>query len=167
MAKLFDIDNLREGIRTSEPPHSTTCIVRSITDTHVEAQFDPDAVGAWVALPIGEIKAASVIRQIKLLTGEYSLVKLELEDEHPQVEIAALTAQVNQLLNGNHETCCCGGAAQARPQVQPALASLASTRYQTEPADPGDPGPRDCHRLCKGLRGCEYWGCMFGCIAAG
>lgn len=168
MAQLFDIDRLREGIRTSEPPHGTTCIVRSITDTHVEAQFDPDAVGAWVLLPVEEIKAATVLRQITLMTGEYSVVRLELADAHPHVEIAALTAQVNRLLDAEHEPCSCGSAAsQPRRHVEGSAASVASKRLQTETAEPGAAGPLDCHRLCKRLKGCEYWGCMFGCTVAG
>lgn len=167
MTPSLDIDQLRQGLRTSEPPHGTTCIVRSVTDTHLEAQFDPDAVDAWVLLPLSEIRTASVLRQVSLLKGTYTVVRLELQDDHPQVEIAALTAQVNRLLDRDPQACGCDGTpGPARRPGAPA-GGAASMRHEAQPMEPGDPGVGDCHRFCKRLKGCEYWGCMFGCTLYG
>lgn len=166
MTTSVDIAKLRNEIRTSEPPHGTICIVRAVTDTHLEAKFDPEDVGGWVLLPLTEIKTATVLRQLKVRTGEYSLVQLELTDEHPQVEIAALTAQLNQLLNQEH--CSCTEASSHR-RIRPQTAgngarTAVAMEMETETGDPSVP---DCYRFCKPLKGCQYWGCLFGCIASG
>src|SRR5262249_21294682 len=94
----FDSSSLQAAIRTTEYPHRTVCMVRGVTDTHVEAQFWVQAEHEWVMLPLKEIASFKVLRQVdKVTTGEYSLVELGLNDEHPVTEIEALQAQVRYM----------------------------------------------------------------------
>lgn len=159
MTANFDAAALRQAIQTSEPPHSTICFVREVTDTDLEVKFRVEADGVWVRLPIEEIAWANVLRQVRTATGDYSVVELGLNDSHPQTEIAALEAQVKQLQDRSNTPC--AGAATLRHTTEP-LARPALARLTTDEPDPFP--PTDLCPECRGLTGCANWRCHFRCV---
>ncbi len=105
----YDFSTLKAAIKTTEYPHRTVCLVRQVTDTHIEAQFWYQADQDWVNLPLKEITASKMLRQVnKVTAGDYSLVELGLHDDHPVIEIEALRAQVRFLRDNASGSCACG-----------------------------------------------------------
>lgn len=163
MTASFDASALRQAIHTSEPPHSTICFVREVTDTHVEVKFRAEADGVWVRLPVEEIAWATILRQMTTVTGEYSVVELGLNDSHPQTEIAALEAQVRQLQDQSRQGCGCTGAQrhmnEMRSEARARTAHAGIVAEESNPFPPTEPCPQ-----CHGLTGCANWRCHFHCI---
>jgi hypothetical protein len=156
MTASFDVSALRQAIHTTEPPHSTICLVREVTDTDIEVKFRVEADGVWVRLPIEEIAWAKVLQQLKTVTGEYSVVELGLNDSHPQTEIAALEAQVRQLQDQSKSPCSCSGA--------PRHANAAASSARLAADEPNPFPPTEICPECHGLTGCANWRCHFHCM---
>jgi hypothetical protein len=135
----------KAAIKTAEYPHSTTCFVRRVTDTHVEACFRIEVNNEWVMLPLAEITSFDILRQVKMTSGVYSLVKLGLQDEHPTTEIEALRAQVRFMRDNPRSPCGCQGDFLALPSAE------RRPFY-------------DCLKLCENLTGSAYWNCMWDCL---
>lgn len=142
---------LKNAIKTTEFPHGTTCLVRRVTDTDIEAGFRPEVEDEWVMLPLAEITSFEVVRQITMTSGEYSLVKLGLQDEHPITEIEALRAQIRFMRENPTRSCGCGGRS-GLPMPQQHAQYL-----DRQPS---------CLVRCDHLGGCAWWRCMWDCMTA-
>jgi hypothetical protein len=151
----YDSSPLKAAIKTTEYPHRTVCLVRHVTDTHIEAQFWYQADNDWVKLPLKEIAAAKVLRQVsKVTAGEYSLVELGLHDDHPVIEIEALQAQVRFMRNNPPGPCACG-TRNAQAAVSKDHASVAELTREAS---------GDCAGNCQYSSGCGWWYCMEYCL---
>jgi hypothetical protein len=158
MTANFDASALRQAIRTSEPPHSTICFVRDVSDTHIEVKFRKEGESVWVRLPASEISWAKVLGQVEMATGAYSLVELGLHEHHPQTEIAALEAQVRQLQDESGRCACASTERHAGEQPSRMIAK----RLSTEEPDPFP--PTNLCPDCSGLTGCAHWRCVLRCF---
>ena len=140
---------LTKAIKTTEFPHGTTCFVRRVTDTDIEACFRPEVDDEWVMLPLAEIASFEVLRQITMTSGEYSLVKLGLQDQHPITEIEALRAQIRFMRENLPRSCGCSGGS-----------GLLIPRQHDESSDRATPS---CLVQCDHHEGCAWWRCMWNC----
>lgn len=142
---------LRDAIKTIDYPHRTTCMVRRVTDTHIEAQFRYEAENEWVLLPLSEVVYSKIVDRVsKVTSGEYAVVELGLNDHHPVTEIEALRAQVRAMRELPSRRCSCGersGGASDSDSSAPFIQ------------------PREvCHQHCDYSSGCGHWHCWWHCV---
>jgi hypothetical protein len=129
-------------------------MVRRVTDSHIEAQFWVQAENEWVMLPLNEIASFKVLRQVDKVThGEYSLVELGLNDEHPVTEIEALRAQVRFMRANPRGACACGEQTAGAAGSQGVGSAAELTR-----------DARGCLSNCSYSSGCGWWHCMGHCL---
>lgn len=134
------VQALRDSIRPRSFEGTTLCFVRAVGETAIEASFDFGAT--WHDFPLTEIVSAETVRTVTFQNASYELVRLFLREDHPTIEIAALTAQVRHL-QGKDRSCGCGERKAARTSAARDL---------------------HCDELCRDKVGCDWWDCMFWCI---
>lgn len=133
------------GAKAVEHPHSILTFIRETTDEYVEAS--PDFGRSWKKLPLSEILDVEVIRDQLTAKGSYPLVRLILHEEHPQIEITALRAQIQFLRDGG--ACSCKG--------------CEGERSSPGVLEPSPMMPIQCGTVCAGENGCDWWACIYWC----
>ena len=139
----MDLRALRDAIRPTQFEHTLLCFVRAIAEDSVEASLDFGET--WDKLPLSEVSAAHVVKDVALPKATYQLVRLVLTDVHPMIELAALGAQVRLMRSFGG----CGQVA-AQPNAQ-----------NRPPLPLGARG--HCRDLCAEATGCDYIDCLFWC----
>ena len=110
-------------------------------------------------LPLKEIAAAKVLRQVnKLTAGEYSLVELGLHDDHPVIQIEALRAPVRFMRDNPVGGSCRCGTRNVRAAVSKDHASVAKLTREAA---------GDCAGNCQYTSGCGRRYCMEYCLLNG
>jgi hypothetical protein len=132
------LDTLIAGIRPEAFQHSTLCLVRSATQDSIEGSFDFGET--WDILPVSELIATCIVKDVLLPKAIYQLVRLVLKKEHPTIELAALSAQIRYIQANSQCSCFATSTTASANSVN----SLSTT------------SPR-----CEEESGCSFWGCLY------
>jgi hypothetical protein len=147
---MKNLDLLKEQIHPRTFRHTTICFVNSISEDNIEISFD--FAYSWTKVPLTEIEAAYVLKEVELPTSRHPLVRLELNDNHSTVEIAALLAQLDYEKNCNSH-CKCNENEETMSSNKTSSRHKAHTRRMKWSGSPLE--------HCAGEKGCGFWACVY------
>ncbi len=145
----FDIKAFRKQLEPREYEHTTLCLVRAATDEFLEASFDFGS--NWIRLPMAEVVSATVLKTVDLPKARYPLVRLVMDEEHPGIELAAVSAQLVHMQTRSQAGCSCSDSDMGPSAIAPRKM---------------EQGPRwtgSCLELCAPESGCDFWSCVYWC----